>query len=110
MSNGSPTAPLLMRHLQYRDALTRLMRASVHVPDQDAIDKIISFRRLFGLECRADCDPQFYLVGLHRARLRWPALTPQEKTWSAHWLIRQGYSTDVDTVFAPRPAEKESKC
>lgn len=107
MSNGVPTAQLLMPHLAYQEALTRLMRACVHVPDKDAIDKIISFRRLFGLACISDCDPQCYLIGLHRARLRWPQMTMQERTWSAHWLIRQGYSTELDTVFAPKAAPEK---
>lgn len=106
MSHGAPTVPLLMRHLQYREAVTRLMRACVHITDKDAIDKIMVFRRLFGLSSPSDCDPQDYLVGLHRARLRWPEMTDTERTWSAHWLIRQGYSTELDQVFAPAPEQK----
>lgn len=97
--------PLVMRSLQYQEALTRLMRACVHVPDKDAIDKIISFRRLFGLELLPGTDPENYLIGLHRARLHHARMTPSERTWSAHWLIRQGYTTDLDGVFLARPEQ-----
>lgn len=98
--------PLVMRSLQYQDALTRLMRACVHVPDKAAIDSIMSFRRLFGLPSPKDCDPEDYLIGLHRARLHHTGMTQAEKTWSAHWLIRQGYTTDLDGVFLARPEQK----
>lgn len=111
MSNGAPTAANLMAHLTYREALTRCMRAIVRMPpepalpDKLAIDKIISFRRAFGMPCPDTGDPMDYLIGMHRARLRWGRLTPEEQNYSAHWLIRQGYSTEVDTVFAPKPAQ-----
>jgi hypothetical protein len=107
-TNGYPGAPTLMRHLAYREAVTRVMRAIVTrpaMPDKMAIDKIISFRRLWGMPVPNTGDPRDYLVAMHRARLRWPLLTVEEQNWSAHWLIRQGYSTDVDTVFAPRPEQ-----
>jgi len=103
--NGHPSAPKLMLHLSYRESVTRCMRSIAHVPDRLAIDRIISFRRGWGMPCPDTGDPRDYLIAMHRARLRWPLLTPEEQTWSAHWLIRQGYSTAVDEVFTPKPEQ-----
>lgn len=105
MSNGVPSPAQLMNHLSYRESVTRVMRAIAHVPDKEAIDKIISFRRLWHMPVPDTGDPRDYLIGMHRARLRWPLLDPHEQNWSAHWLIRQGYSCDVDKVFAPKPEQ-----
>lgn len=108
MSNGAPTAPLLMTRLAYRESVTRLMRAIVAsppLPDKMAIDKIISFRRVWSMPCPDECDPMCYLIALHRERLRWPLLTPEEQNYSAHWLIRQGHSCDVSTEFTPKPEQ-----
>lgn len=108
MSNGVSSASQLMAHLSYQESVTRLMRSISSVPEKDAIDKIISFRRLWRMPCPDTGDPRDYLIALHRARLRWPAMDMHEQNWSAHWLLRQGYSTDVDTVFVPTPAPPES--
>jgi hypothetical protein len=92
-----------MRHLAYREELTRLLKSLRTRSDAAVVDAAIKFRRAHNLPC-PDCDKSFYLVGLHRAALRWKGLTPAEQNWSAHWLIRNGYSTTRDEVFAPKPA------
>jgi hypothetical protein len=102
-ANGYASAEALMAHAFYREGLTVVLKALRHVSGSEAVDLAIKFRRSHGLPC-PDCDQSYYLAGLHRAALRWPALTEEERNWSAHWLIREGYSTEVDQVFAPKPA------
>ncbi len=85
--------------------------------DAQAFDAIVTFRRRHGLPL-FDVDPLYYLIGLHRAIIRHAHfMRAAEKippdadamrargiiNYSEHWLIRQGYGTDVDTEFNPQP-------
>jgi hypothetical protein len=113
MSNGTHVAAVdLVRHGAYQAELVRLMRSLTRetadgrvvaaMTDAQAFDAIVKFRRAHGLVL-LDCDPLYYVIALHRARIRHKAMTPAEVNWSEHWLIRQDKGTDVDTEFNPKP-------
>ena len=117
MANGAPIMVTdLVKDGAYQEELVTLMRSlTVEGPDgrlraaktdAEAFDAIVRFRRRHGLQL-LDCDPLYYVIGLHRARIRHTAMTPAEVSWSEHWLIRQEHGTDVDTEFNPKP-EKAS--
>lgn len=106
--NGAPTAANLMAHAHYRRELAALLESLRTISDKEAIARAIVFRRRHGLPCPDTVDDtEYYLAGLHRAALRGRerfGLTPDAVGWSSHWLVRNGYSTKLDEVFAPAPA------
>jgi len=127
--HGLPLIQNLIRERAYQQELVELMcsltqedangRVTAAKTAPAAIDAIIAFRRKHGLAI-LDCDPAFYLIAMHRAIIRHPKLKeradkmpPDEDAmrargvinWSEHWLIRNGYGTDVDTEFNPKPVK-----
>jgi hypothetical protein len=120
MANGTLIRPVdLVAHRAYQEQLVRLMRSltaetidggevrlKAAMTDTAAFDAIVKFRRAHGLQI-VDCDPLYYVAGLHRARIRHPAMTRAEVNWSEHWLIRRGLRCEVDTEFNPKPETKQ---
>lgn len=113
MANGTLIRPVdLVRDRAYQEELVTLMRSlTVEGPDgslraaktdAQAFDAIVKFRRRHGLAL-LECDPSYYVIAMHRARIRHPAMTPAEVNWSEHWLIRQEHGCAVDTEFNPKP-------
>jgi hypothetical protein len=102
----------LVKHRFYQEELIRLLRSLTEegsdgrlraaMTDTEAAIAAVKFRMKHGLEVLA-VDPLIYAIGLHRARIRHKAMTPAEKNYSEHWLIREGHGTDVDTLFNPKP-------
>lgn len=119
MANGTIIRPVdLVRHRAYQEELIRLMRSltmevieggekrlKAAMTDAKAFSAIVVFRRRHGMPI-VECDPAYYLIGLHRARIRHRMMTPAEVNYSEHWLIRQGHRCDVDTEFNPKPEAK----
>lgn len=114
--NGTPRQVVdLVLHSAYQEELIRLMRSLTTevidggearlkeaLTDAQAFDAIVKFRRAHGLPV-LECDQLYYVIGLHRARIRHSAMTLAEVNYSEHWLIRRGYGCAVDTEFNPKP-------
>jgi hypothetical protein len=119
----------LVRHRAFQKELLTLMaslteegwdgRVRAAKSDAAAFAAIVAFRRRHGLRI-LDCDPSYYLAGLHRAIIRHPhfvdraeKMPPDEDAmrargiinYSEHWLVRHGLNCDVDSEFNPAPAK-----
>lgn len=129
MANGVPPITDLVRHRSYQDDLLALMTSLTEEgpagamraakTDSEAFDAIVAFRRRWRMAVLDDdpnCQPLYYVAGLHRAIIRHRYFVAAARgvgpdalkargiiNYSEHWLIRQGYGTDVDTEFNPKP-------
>lgn len=97
----------LRAHAQFQSELGELM-SDLGADDKEALDKIIAFRRRWGLPT-PDIEPEIYLAGFHRERFHSRLAEPSHRGYSGKWLFERGYSLDKDHVYQAGQGEGADK-